>query len=114
MESRNKRLELLKAVCANDAHALTFLVQAHIYFLTLRKFLVEHSKDPHGYISLMAQTDTVFSLPYFVRHADTLKLVVLRALTDADPMLPIVESVAILQLGYDGARKLLAKAAETE
>lgn len=102
--------ELFKLASGDDPDAMVFLTRLEQHMADVGHFVVSSSKDAHQFISLMARTNTVFSLPFYVRNAPHLHLPVLKALNllPNSDALPVAMDVAFLKLGFADARKLIA------
>lgn len=101
------KLELFEKASGGNKEALQFLNAVYDHFAAMHKFIDEKKQDPHEFIALMAKTNQCFSLPFYVRHADALQLSVLRVVNE--PSSSLVFDVALITLGFEDTRKLLAE-----
>ena len=102
--------DLFKLVSAGDQDAFVFLTRLDAHMAEIGQFLVSENKNPHDFIALMARTNTVFSLPFYVRYAPQLYVSVMSALDfpSGPTIAPVMDAVSFLRLGFAGNRKLVA------
>lgn len=125
---------LFKRVANGDIEAYSFLVCFDEYLEDVAAFVMSDKKNSPDFVALLARTNTVYSLPYFIRNGHFLHLPIQQAFNSlADGMawrespdewskqwgeicsLAIVEvilSVASLKLGFADTRKISAEAKE--
>lgn len=107
------KLELFERASGGNKEAVQFLNAVYDHFAAMHKFIDEKKQDPHEFIALMAKTNQCFSMPFYVRNAEALQISVLRVVNGLDEgsSYSLVFDVALLRLGFEGARKLLAELA---
>jgi hypothetical protein len=120
--------KLFIRIADKDVDAYAFLCSFDEYYEDVGKFVVAENKTPNDFVTLLARTNTVYSLPFFIRNGHFLHLPIQQAfnsLADAFAwrehpdewrrnwgdicalgMVEIVLSVANLKLGFVEARKL--------
>ena len=105
------RPELFERASGGNKEAIQFLSAAYEHFDKMHEFIKEGRKDNHEFIALMANTNKVFSLPFYVKHSSELHISVLRVvhLLASEVSESLVFDVALLTLGFAGARKLLVE-----
>lgn len=110
------KAELFEKASGGNKEALQFLNAVYDHFSAMHKFIDEKKQDPHEFIALMAKTNQCFSLPFYVRHADALQISVLRVVNGLveEPSPSLVFDVALITLGFEGARKLLVEVTKRE
>lgn len=126
--------QLYREACGGDADALTFLNRFDEYFEAVVKFIETGNRSMRDFMELLAKTNTLYSLPFYARHALALQLPVLQALngladglawqtngedwkrqwgeTARIGMVELTLAVATMQVGFSGARKLSAEVRE--
>lgn len=105
------RPELFKTASGDNQEALRFLTAVYEHFDRMHKFIVEKRTNPHDFIDLMAETNQVFSMPFYVKNASQLHVSVWRVVQGLgkEVSFSLVSDVAFLTLGIEGARKMLAE-----
>lgn len=100
--------ELFKLVSAGDQDAFVFLTRLDAHMAEIGQFITSGNKNPHDFIALMARTNTVFSLPFYVRNAPQLYVSVMRALNteSGSEVTPVAVAAAYLKLGFAETRKI--------
>jgi hypothetical protein len=106
---------LYSQICGKDTEALAFLCQLDKCFEDFKAFTLGDAHDPQRLIGLMATVNMVFSLPFYVKNAPFLYLVVQRGLgvlTTGCPMAEIAIGISTLKSGFETSRELLPKLRE--
>lgn len=105
------RPELFKKASGGNKEALRFLTAVYEHFDKMHTFIVEKRQNPHDFIALMAETNLVFSLPFYSKHAHELHVSVWRVVQGLgkEVSFSLVSDVAFITLGFEGARKMLVE-----
>lgn len=97
--------ELFERIAAGDGDCLRFLLAVEDHFAKAGRFIGEGSRGAREFIGLLAQTNLLFSLPYYTRNAQALYLVSAGSLLELGasiqpvPPVSIIVSVAMLKHG---------------
>lgn len=103
---------LFKQISDGDLAAYTFLCVFDEYFEDVMKLLAFGNKDQGALVQMLARTNTLYSLPFYVRNGHLLHLTIQQAFDslahDYSPLCfaVVILAVANLKLGFEGARKL--------
>lgn len=101
--------ELFEKASGGNKEALQFLCAVNRHFDQVHQFIAQEKQDPHEFIALMANTNRVFSFPFYQRYAEQLRVPVLRAVSRLDraELYDLVIDVAFITIGFEETKKLL-------
>jgi hypothetical protein len=127
-EIKNQALDLFKKASGGDAEALIFIVRFDEYMDDVTEFVCRGPYNPTVFLKLLARTNVLYSLSFYVKHAPFLQLHVNQVLMGlADGLdgqnsheewrrnwsevsklafVELILAIATIKLGFNGAREL--------